>query len=237
MLEVSAQVEHPEHEAWAREYPNTDKSEKSVEQEIREAIRGSFSNSDCARIGASFHELLRNARTHGSALYSKGGAVILDDWGKPVPDPEKPFKVAFSKDKNYLRIEVEDGGEGFVRDDVPDPTTEENRERTDGGRGLRYIESFAKHVHRNDKGNRTAMLWPTSKSLPEQEDGQEYEWLLDTLRVKDVSFLEKGQTVTEDSVSTNVPTFVSSSRGNYVGALNRRQPQLAHAPRPPDQNQ
>lgn len=71
-------------------------------------------------------------------------------------DPEKSVYVFYGVTPENLRIVVEDEGDGFNPDDVPDPTLEENLELP-SGRGLMLMKTFMTVVEYNDKGNRVEM--------------------------------------------------------------------------------
>ncbi len=57
---------------------------------------------------------------------------------------------------NRLFIEIADEGEGFIPEDVPDPTEDDNLDRP-GGRGIMLMRSFMSSVEYNDNGTRVVM--------------------------------------------------------------------------------
>jgi len=67
-------------------------------------------------------------------------------------DRNKKVTVRFSSDSQTLTIQVEDEGDGFDPNDVPDPTAEENLER-ESGRGLLLMRHYMDNVQFNDRGN------------------------------------------------------------------------------------
>jgi len=67
-------------------------------------------------------------------------------------DPNKKVIVRFSSDSRVLTIQVEDEGDGFDPNGVPDPTAEENLER-ESGRGLLLMRHYMDNVEFNDRGN------------------------------------------------------------------------------------
>lgn len=71
-------------------------------------------------------------------------------------DPDKQVYVEYGVSSEELRIVIEDEGEGFDPDDVPDPTLEENLELP-SGRGLMLMRTFMSQVEYNDRGNRVTM--------------------------------------------------------------------------------
>ena len=67
-------------------------------------------------------------------------------------DPERVVSVRVELAPDAVRIHVLDGGAGFDRSRVPDPTRPENLEREDG-RGLFVIRHLVDDVAFNEKGN------------------------------------------------------------------------------------
>ena len=78
-------------------------------------------------------------------------------------DQNKNIRVQFQTSADQLRIEVEDEGDGFDPESVPDPTFEENLELP-SGRGLMLMRSFMTHVEFNDKGNHVLLEKKRSES-------------------------------------------------------------------------
>ena len=64
--------------------------------------------------------------------------------------------VEYRLSDNLLFVQVEDQGNGFNPNDVPDPTLDENLELP-SGRGLMLMRTFMSMVEYNDKGNRVTM--------------------------------------------------------------------------------
>ena len=71
-------------------------------------------------------------------------------------DPEKSVRVVSHVSPQRVRIEIEDEGQGFDPDAVPDPTHDENLELP-SGRGLMLMRSFMNRVEFNALGNRVVM--------------------------------------------------------------------------------
>ena len=65
--------------------------------------------------------------------------------------------VTYSVDSEQVRISVEDEGEGFDPNSVPDPTTDENLLKP-SGRGLMLIRAYMDEVQFNEKCNRITMI-------------------------------------------------------------------------------
>jgi serine/threonine-protein kinase RsbW len=62
------------------------------------------------------------------------------------------IKLTFSQEDDSFEFSVEDGGNGFNFNELPDPTDPLNIEK-ETGRGLFIIKSLADDIHFNDKGN------------------------------------------------------------------------------------
>ena len=87
-------------------------------------------------------------------------------------DPEKSVYVEYHLNSKLLRIVVEDEGDGFDPDDVPDPTLEENLELP-SGRGLMLMKTFMTTVDYNEKGNRVLMEKDLDAPPPEFDDDED----------------------------------------------------------------
>ncbi|MFK7817683.1 MAG: ATP-binding protein [Planctomycetaceae bacterium] len=102
----------------------------------------------CIRL--ALEEALTNAMKHGNKMH-----------------PDKKVFVKSTIEDSTVTIEIEDEGNGFVVEQLPDPTNEENLGRP-SGRGVLLIRSFMDHVDYNEKGNLVVMskeLGSTSTEL------------------------------------------------------------------------
>ena len=90
-------------------------------------------------IRLAIEEALVNAIKHGNRL-----------------DPAKQVRVVWEVDQVRIRIEIEDQGEGFALEDVPDPTADENLERP-CGRGIHLMRAFMNTIEYNATGNRVVL--------------------------------------------------------------------------------
>ena len=88
----------------------------------------------------SLEEVLTNAVRHGNKQ-----------------DPDKQVVVEAWIDDQTAVIAVEDEGEGFVPEEVPDCTSEENLLRPHG-RGVMLINAYMTAVRYSDKGNRVTLV-------------------------------------------------------------------------------
>jgi serine/threonine-protein kinase RsbW len=85
-------------------------------------------------------EALNNAAEHGN-----GG------------DPHKQVKVVCRTEPGRVVLAIEDQGEGFDPDDLPDPTAEENLLREDG-RGILLMRQLADTCRFEDDGRRVVLI-------------------------------------------------------------------------------
>ncbi len=119
-------------------------SDTTLGQEVQERIVGrleerEFPPRDVFGVRLALEEALVNAIKHGNGM-----------------DPEKSVKIHWRIDDQSVLVEIEDEGPGFVPEDVPDPTAEENLERP-CGRGIMLMRSFMSRVEYNERGNRVIL--------------------------------------------------------------------------------
>jgi serine/threonine-protein kinase RsbW len=91
-------------------------------------------------IKLSLEEALTNAIKHGNCN-----------------NPHKYVTIRYYVDGERAVVMVRDEGCGFVLDEIPDPTADENLERP-SGRGLMLIQSYMTHVEFRNPGNEVWML-------------------------------------------------------------------------------
>lgn len=87
-----------------------------------------------------FEEALRNAMVHGNKS-----------------DPDKEVTVETAIEGNKVTIIVEDEGEGFDPESLPDPTLEENLLK-ESGRGVYLIKHLMDEVSYQNGGRRVVMV-------------------------------------------------------------------------------
>ena len=113
-------------------------------REIQEQIVGGmesrgYAPRDVFSVRLALEEALVNAIKHGNKM-----------------DPDKVVNVKWEIDEEHVRVVIEDQGEGFPIDDVPDPTDDENLDKP-GGRGIMLMRSFMSIVEYNESGNRLTL--------------------------------------------------------------------------------
>ena len=80
-------------------------------------------------------------------------AVLYGNQG----DPGKHVRVEVSIDRSRVALRVEDEGQGFDPQAVPDPTLPGNLQRA-GGRGLFLIRQLMDEVEYSDRGNAVRLV-------------------------------------------------------------------------------
>lgn len=125
--------------AWQNEWVISSESTDAalaVQQDILSRIEGfHYSARVLFGLKLSMEEAFVNAIKHGNKFNPNGHVNI--------------YAMA---DEQGIVISVQDEGEGFNPDDVPDPTEGDNLEKA-SGRGLMLMRSFMNKVIYNDKGN------------------------------------------------------------------------------------
>ncbi len=128
-------------------------SDYAAQQIVHERIIAQITNAGATKrdefaIRLVLEEALTNAMKHGNNL-----------------DVDKKVFVKSTLHKNVLTIEIEDEGDGFCPNSLPDPTADENLGRP-SGRGVLLMRSFMNEVEYNEKGNRLTMSKELGKDEP-----------------------------------------------------------------------
>jgi serine/threonine-protein kinase RsbW len=130
--------------ALVEEFEVTIPSDTLAGQAIQERIitlleKLRYSERDVFGVRLALEEALVNAIKHGNGM-----------------DPQKRVRVKCRADSQKVRVEIEDEGEGFVPDQVPDPTEDENLEKP-CGRGIMLMRAFLSKVEYNELGNQVVL--------------------------------------------------------------------------------
>jgi serine/threonine-protein kinase RsbW len=98
---------------------------------------------DSSRIMLTLSEAINNAILHGNK-----------------EDPEKQVEVlsTFDEENRILTISVEDEGEGFDPEEIPDPLKEENL-LNEGGRGVYLIKQYADDLQFSKGGSKATITF------------------------------------------------------------------------------
>lgn len=120
--------------------PSTNAAAAEVQQEIVDAIeQQDYKREAVFAVRLALDEALVNAVKHGNQN-----------------DPDKTVHVEFTIDEDRMVIQIEDQGPGFVPDELPDPTAEENLSRPNG-RGVMLMRAYMTEVDFNERGNRVIL--------------------------------------------------------------------------------
>ena len=123
----------------------------AVQNRIIESLESlGYPMGDTFRIRLCLEEGIVNAIKHGNGM-----------------DPDKFVRILYAADESSLRVEIEDEGEGFRVEDVPDPTLEENLDRP-CGRGIMLMRSFMSAIEYHKDG--TLLVLEKERSPDEEED-------------------------------------------------------------------
>ena len=128
-MALDAGADAPSKQVMDQEYPSTLESVDAAESEILKAAEtAGFGEDDLHQIGMAVRECMVNAVVHGNR-YNRN----------------KKVRVKVSATVELLSISIIDQGEGFERQEVPDPLHDNNLLRH-SGRGLFLMGAFMDDV-------------------------------------------------------------------------------------------
>ena len=126
--------------------PSDLRSAKETERAIlREVRAGGFDEDHAFAIKLALEEALTNAIKHGNRL-----------------DKSKTVTVRYAISSRQAEIVVTDQGSGFSPDQVPDPTTDENIQRS-SGRGILLMRASMARIDYTRAGNEVRMITVNEK--------------------------------------------------------------------------
>lgn len=120
----------------------------AVHQIIEEVKAFNYSDDAVFAIRLALDEAVSNAVRHGN---------------KSVAD--KHVHIDYHVDEVAATISIEDEGNGFHPDSLPDPTADENLEKP-CGRGVMLIQAYMTQASYNARGNRLTMVKRRDCTLP-----------------------------------------------------------------------
>ena len=85
-------------------------------------------------------------------------------------DPRKRVRVELIVGENEIKARITDEGPGFDPEDVPDPTTPDNLEKS-GGRGLFLMRELMDEVHFNERGNQVTLVLKLDPETAGEHEG------------------------------------------------------------------
>lgn len=103
---------------------------------------------DSNRIMLAVSEAVNNAIMHGNNENPEKQVVVLS---------------TFDEENRILTISVEDEGEGFDPEEIPDPLKEENL-LNESGRGVYLIRQYADDVHFSKGGSKVTIIFQLDNS-------------------------------------------------------------------------
>lgn len=126
--------------SWQRTIPSRADAGKAVIDEVLGQLKSlCWSDSDLFGVRLALEEAVVNAIKHGN----RG-------------DESKTVAIVCRITPDEFHIEITDEGQGFVPEEVPDPTDPENLEKP-SGRGIVLMRNFMSRVAYNEGGNRVVM--------------------------------------------------------------------------------
>jgi serine/threonine-protein kinase RsbW len=119
--------------------------------------------SENIRIVESFIDNVKEKFNVDDDLYGNIMVAITESVNNAIKhgnkcDKTKNVVLSASCDENALTIRVEDQGEGFDYDNLPDPTAPENIDKV-GGRGVFLMKHLCDEVRFEDKGRVAEMIF------------------------------------------------------------------------------
>ncbi len=133
---------------WEEIIPSETAAGQSVQERIIQLIEAMrYDERDIFGVRLAIEEALVNAIKHGNRM-----------------DPSKTVRITCRVASHTIRIEIEDQGEGFQPEEVPDPTSDENLERP-CGRGIMLMRAFMSSIAYNKSGN--CVILEKHRSAPE----------------------------------------------------------------------
>ncbi len=122
--------------------PSRREALESAEREVLSALnRLGYDSASVFAVRLAMEEGLTNAFRHGNK-----------------ENPSRSITMYCEIDSRQVLLEIEDEGEGFDPESVPDPTATENLD-IPAGRGLMLMRSFMAEVSIHPPGNRLTMRY------------------------------------------------------------------------------
>lgn len=158
---------------------NTDEAMKILVRIMSEIeVIGNYDQRQKFGIRLSIEEALMNAIKHGNQN-----------------DESKTVTISYEVTNIQTSITIQDQGQGFDPEKIPDPTTPENIEK-DSGRGVMLIKHYAEKIEFSDNGRCVYMQFGTTPKGGNEQDKRK--------QSKDGKFETKCSS--EGNTTTNVST-------------------------------
>lgn len=140
---------------------------------------GLADENELMRVGVALEEALANAAEHGnlgldSAQREHDRKGYLEKARKRLDEPpyrDRRVRLLFDANREQAQFVVQDEGEGFDPQDLPDPTDASNLLKA-SGRGILLMRTFMDDVRYNDDGTEVTMIkrWPANGGPPKTSE-------------------------------------------------------------------
>jgi len=129
-------------------FPSTLEARAEAEKQIMDYLdqNGCVNEEEIFSIKLALEESLVNAIRHGNKF-----------------DTKKNVMLAYGFEGEDFKLEIEDEGEGFDFDHLPDPTDPANIERPHG-RGVMLMRHYMDSISFNEAGNRVILIKKMSRN-------------------------------------------------------------------------
>lgn len=102
-----------------------------------------LNDEDSNRVMLTLSEAVNNAIIHGN---------------KQNPEKQVVVQTTLDRDQQLLQISVEDEGEGFNPEELPNPLKDENL-LNEGGRGIYLIKQYADDINFSKNGSKVNIIF------------------------------------------------------------------------------
>ena len=125
----------------------------------------------------SNQESINKVTSYIDAIYSSSENDISDTYGNVIiaiteavnnainhgnkEDPSKKVTVSYKKSIENISFTIEDEGEGFDFENVPDPTDPENLHKLNG-RGIFLMKNLVDDIHFHENGKKIELIFKTA---------------------------------------------------------------------------
>ncbi|MDA9261828.1 ATP-binding protein [Flavobacteriales bacterium] len=125
----------------------------------------------------SNQESINKVTSYIDAIYSSSENDISDTYGNVIiaiteavnnainhgnkEDPSKKVTVSYKKSNENISFTIEDEGEGFDFENVPDPTDPENLHKLNG-RGIFLMKNLVDDIHFHENGKKIELIFKTA---------------------------------------------------------------------------
>jgi serine/threonine-protein kinase RsbW len=125
----------------------------------------------------SNQESINKVTSYIDSIYSSSENDISDTYGNVIiaiteavnnainhgnkEDPSKKVTISYKKTDKKLSFTVEDEGDGFDYENIPDPTDPENLHKLNG-RGIFLMKNLVDEIHFHEDGKKIELIFQTA---------------------------------------------------------------------------